>query len=85
MLGRNRIRKIENLFNIKFEVHSDSYVKYKNGYIAYLDPVNGIMIFIYAYKICVSFKNYLTFIRTKEFNKVLQIIHEYLYDSRNNN
>ena len=85
MLGRNRIRKIENLFNIKFEVFSDIYVKYKNGYIAYLDPVNGIMIYIYAYKICVSFNHHFSFIRTKEFNKVLQIIHEYLYDSRDYN
>lgn len=85
MLGRNRIRKIENAFNIKFVIFSDLYVKYKHGYIAYLDPVNGIMIYIYDYKICVSYKHYFNFIRNKEFNQVLQLIHEYLYDSRDYN
>ena len=76
---------MKNLFNIKFEVFSGIYVKYKNGYIAYWDPVNRIMIYIDAYKICVSFNHDFSFIRTKEFNEVLQIIHEYLYDSRDNN
>lgn len=85
MLGRNRIRKIENLFNIKFEVFVGLYKDYKCGYIAYWDPVNGIMIYIYYYKICVSFKHYFKSIRNKEFNKVLQLIHEYLYDSRDYN
>ena len=85
MLGRNRIKKIERLFNIKFEIFSNVYGNYKHGYISYLNQVNGIMIYIYIDQICVSFGYKFCYIKNKEFQKVLQLIHEHLYDSRDNN
>lgn len=86
MLGRNRIRKIERLFNIKFEIHSDVYSKYKYGYAEYISTNADIIIYCYINHVCLSLaqkKPY--YFKCKEFNQILQLIHEYLYDSRDNN
>lgn len=49
MLGRNRIKKIERLFNIKFKVYSD-FSKYKFGYVAY--STTNITIYFYTRQVC---------------------------------
>lgn len=85
MLGRNRIRKIERLFNIKFEVFSDIYKDYKHGYVAYVNPTYNITLFIYTNKICISSVDKFNCIKNTKFQEVLQLIHEYLYDSRDYN
>ena len=54
MLGRNRIKKIERAFNIKFEVYSDVYSKYKCGYAAYISTEANIMIYFYINHVCLS-------------------------------
>lgn len=86
MLGRNRIRKIERLFNLKFILCSNLYETYNNGYISYLNPTHEITVYFFKNQIAVS-QSYINikFFKPSEFNCVLQIIHEYLYDSRDNN
>lgn len=86
MLGRNRIRKIERLFNIKLELYSDTYSKYKCRCTAYISTKANIIIYFYincVYLFLIQKKP--NYFKCKEFNQVLQLIHEYLYDSRDNN
>lgn len=86
MLGRNRIKKIERLFNIKFELYSDVYSKYKYGYTTYISTNANIMIYFYINRVCLSLvQKKPNYFKCKEFNQVLQLIHEHLYDSRDNN
>lgn len=86
MLGKNRIRKIERLFNIKFEIYSDCYSKYNFGYTAYINTDVKIMIFFYVRCVCLFLDQQgHNIFKCKKFKQVLQIIHEYLYDSRDNN
>lgn len=86
MLGRNRIKKIEQLFNIKFEVYSNVYSKHKFVYVAYISTTANIMIYFYTRQICFSLvQKKPNYFKCKKFNQVLQLIHEYLYDSRDNN
>lgn len=83
MLGRNRIKKIDRLFNIKFKVYSD-FSKYKFGYVAY--STTNITIYFYTRQVCFSLvQKKPNFFKCKKFNQVLQLIHEHLYDSRDNN
>lgn len=86
MLGRNRIKKIERLFNVRFELYSDVYSRYKFGYAVYISTDANITLYFYVRKVCLSVaQRKLNYFKCKEFDQVLQLIHEYLYDSRDNN
>lgn len=86
MLGRNRIKKIERLFNMNFELYSENHINCLGKYIAYITKENNVMIYFYPRCIVLSFPyEKPKFFKLTEFNKILQIIHEYLYDSRDNN
>ena len=67
MLGRNRIKKIERLFNIKFKVYSD-FSQYKFGYVTY--STTNITIYFYTRQVCFSLvKKNLTFLNAKNLIK----------------
>lgn len=85
MIGRNRIREIEQLFNIKFELTSGMYKNNRLIYVTYLNKEYFIIIHIYQNKIIIWYNDHISIMKSSEFYKVLQLIHEYLYDYRNNN
>lgn len=85
MLGKNRIRKIERLFGFKFRV--DTYSSINTECKHYFKDIGFICLYFFKHEIWISLSSIPTIYRFKnsEFYKVLQIIHEYLYDRRDNN